>query len=235
MITIHTIYPTILSFTTIPERLDHSIKVVKDILENLNGYQHLVINIPYKYDKWKSTGVEDKIKQFPSDPRLIVNRSDIDYGPITKLIPTLKLFGNKDYNLLIFDDNMYHLDAFKIIAEKQDKHHHKSFTFYKYNYKNVVVPQGVDIISFWSPHLKHIDYFINSIQNLYCKHVDDLVIARYLQNNGIEIEQLDRKWKWPWKPLETNSFSLSPSFSLFGLKGKYSRNNSMHKCYQHLK
>ena len=211
------------------------IEIVNDILRNLKGYQYLILNIPMKYQNNKWNIDENIVKQFPKHSKFILNRT-YDYGPITKLIPTIEFIQqnihNNNYNLLIFDDNQYHMEAFKIIAEIQDKQHDKSFTYWKYKYENIDIPQGVDIISFWMPNLNHIIPFYQKYKhNKYCQHVDDLIIAKYLDNMGIPIKQIKRKWKWPWKYDNGNN----NKFSLFAIKGNYSRDNCMKHCYSVIK
>ena len=106
----------------------------------LSGFEKLIVNLPCKRKDF----------DFIKDSRLVINKMNQDYGPITKIWGTIQLFPYpREMNLLILDDNEYHLDGIKIIAERQDKDHNKTFSYYKYNYKGIEVPQGVDIISFW--------------------------------------------------------------------------------------
>jgi hypothetical protein len=220
---INTTYPVYLSLTTIPSRFDKTMVNIKKLLDSLTGFEKIILNIPHKYKKFGDFKVNCNIK----DQRLIINRCE-DLGPITKLVPTIRIIPSECI-LIIFDDDEYHPEAIKIAAEKQDKEHFKSFTFWKYTYKNISVPQGVDIISFWKPNLNDFnEFYSNSKGNNHCFYVDDLVIGWYLKHKGIEIETLERKWKWPW--IEGSQ----KGYSLFGLKGEYSRNNSMSNCYSHI-
>lgn len=231
IVNINTSRPVILSFTTIPRRLQKSIAIVKDILTNVDGFDYLIVNIPMNY-KTFSWNVSDKdLKELNNirDRRLIINRTD-DYGPLTKLLGTLQRFPIKDAILIIFDDNFYHHEAFKIIAEKQDEDTNKSFTYYKYKYNKIDVAQGVDMISFWLPKLQNFRHYYHF--NKYCFYVDDLVISNYLKEQNIPIEQLQRKWKWAWIP-EPDA-STGHEFELFKVKGIYNRDNSMRMCYNEL-
>ena len=234
---INTTRPVILSFTTIPERLQKSTAIVKDILTNIDGFDYLVINIPkiYKTFSWNVSNKDLEELKNIRDRRLIINRTD-DYGPLTKLMGTLQRFPIKDAILIIFDDNFYHHEAFKIIAERQDENTNKSFTYYKYKYNKIDVAQGVDMVSFWLPNLENFKHYYNQIKyNKYCFYVDDLIISNYLKEQNIPIEQLQRKWKWVWKiDQDPPGAPTGRGFELFKIKGIYNRDNSMRMCYNKL-
>ena len=235
MIQINTTRPVILSFTTIPERIENTIKIVKDILNNVDGFDYLVVNVPknYKTPFWNVSDKQLEELNTIRDRRLIINRTN-DYGPLTKLMGTLDYFPIKDAIVIIFDDNFYHHEAFKIIAEKQDEDTSSSFTYYKYNYNNKIdVAQGVDMISFWMLNLQNFKKVHQRIKhNKYCFYVDDLVISHYLKEQGIPIKQLERKWKWAWKDGE--AAPPKGGFELFKKKGLYNRDHSMKRCHSEL-
>lgn len=216
-IKINTVYPTIISLTTIPSRIKYTVKVVQSMLNGLSGFEKLIVNLPCKRKDF----------DFIKDSRLVINKMNQDYGPITKIWGTIQLFPYpREMNLLILDDNEYHLDGIKIIAERQDKDHNKTFSYYKYNYKGIEVPQGVDIISFWYPNLRNFQTYVKQyLSNKYCKRVDDLLIGKYLMEHGIKVEELPRHWKWVWK------VNNHDDGGLFKVKGEYSRSNSMKNCF----
>ena len=234
---INTSRPVILSFTTIPERLQKSTAIVKDILTNVDGFEYLVVNIPknYKTLSWNVSNKDLEELNNIKDRRLIINRTD-DYGPLTKLLGTLQRFPIKDAILIIFDDNFYHHEAFKIIAEQQDENKNKTFTYYKYKYNKIDVAQGVDMVSFWLPNLQHFRHYYNQIKhNKFCFYVDDLIISNYLKEQNIPIEQLQRKWNWVWKiDQDPHGAPTGRKFELFKIKGIYNRDNSMRMCYNEL-
>jgi len=240
---IQTILPVYLSFTTIPIRIKRTIKIIKNILENLSGFDCLFLNLPMTYinDKYGQLKVSDLLtldhlqRKFAN--RFKIVRSSIDYGPVTKLLPIVQrknsLMSNESI-LLIFDDNCYHLDAFKKIAEKQCENLNLTFTYYSYNYKNKIrVPQGVDIVSFYFPNLQGFNEFVQyALRNQHCFYVDDLVIAKFLQQKGIPVRDIARHWTWPWIP---ECYNIPDKVSLFAKEGSFSRDNSMHYCFKHLK
>jgi hypothetical protein len=222
---INTVYPVYISMTTIPPRLENTLKIIKNTLKHMDGIEKIILNIPIK---WKNFSENKQLNNnIINDTRFKLNIIQEDYGPITKIIPTLDITP-KECILIVCDDECYHHEAYKFLAEKQDKHHDKTFTYYKYNYDDLTVPQGVDMISFWKPNLDGLrDYWEKTLGNEYCFYVDDLVIGGYLRSKGVEVVQEKRKWKWPFIP---NCLEVKDNESLYNKKGKYSRNNSMKKC-----
>jgi len=189
----------ILSMTTVPWRMAHTLGVVKKLLR-VPSYDYLVVNIPRHYEKgWPVD--ENLVKQFPKGGRLILNRTP-DYGPATKFLPTLDLWPpQKEAILVVMDDSEYYPKFIKKIIKNQIENKNMAHTFYAYNYKGLTVPQGVDLISFWWPSLKDLREYWQKY-GTQCWRVDDLILAGYLQEKGIPIKVLSREnYKWVWKPL----------------------------------
>ena len=115
-VNINTIYPVYLSLTTIPERMSNTLLIVKGILKHVKGFERLIINIPYKYNRWPDSSFDVYSFNEINDKRLIINRCS-DLGPITKIVPTLRLLP-KECNLVIFDDECYHYEAIKIASRE---------------------------------------------------------------------------------------------------------------------
>lgn len=229
-VNIETIFPVYISMTTIPSRMKNTIKIIKNFLNNVSGNYTLILNVCENYRKVTKSDITKNIEELQqiNSPKFRLNVT-YDIGPITKIVPSLKITPNECI-IIICDDNCYHHEAFKILAEKQDKVHNKTFTFWKYLYSDVEVPQGVDLISFWKPNLQGFEkYYQKSTQEEKCFFVDDLVIGFFLKEKGIPIVQVERKWKWPW---------IHPCFdekeSLNTKKGQNSRKNTMKKCFLHL-
>jgi hypothetical protein len=223
------IYPVWISMTTTPDRMDKTYKVIVNTLAHLSGLDKLVLNIPTEYKRFPSNPQGVNAFRTIRDPRFILNITR-DYGPATKLIPVLDIIPWEAI-LIICDDECYNHDAFKIAAEAQEKQRSKSFTFWKYMYKELVVPQGVDIITFWRPNLSHFaEYANNALRTDSCFFVDDMVIGGFLSQTGVQIEQLQRKWKWPWRH---NCFD-GPKESLYSKKGEFSRDNANASCYKQI-
>lgn len=225
-IIINTNIPVVLSMTTVPWRLRHTIKVVRKIL-TMSGFTRLVVNIPKRYRQgWEID--EHIVSQFPRDPRLIVARTE-DYGPATKFIPTLDLYppGYRAV-LIIMDDSEYHLEMIKKIAEAQARDPSHVHTYFTYDYRGLSVPQGVDLIGIPWPLLSGLKRYWESVSHAEeCWKVDDLVIAGYLKSINVPIKVLSRgHHKWVWKP-------IPPDIEGETLSGQ-NRDNNMDACFSKL-
>lgn len=219
------IHPVWLSLTTIPERMKKTCEIVKKLLETDTTFDKIVLNIPHRYKRFKNTP-DCRDLETIRDSRFILNRTP-DYGPLTKLLPTLDIIPPESI-LIICDDSEYRKGVFELAARSQENNRSKSFTYWKYDYKGIDIPQGVDIITFWTPNLDSFrSYASNAIRNDYCFYVDDMVIGNYLKSRGIVVEQLVRHWKWPWIPDDNEE-------SLFSNKGKYNRDTSNKMCWDYL-
>lgn len=212
-------YPVWVSLTTIPDRFEKTDKILREMVIGLSWVDKIVLNIPIKYKRFKQREFD-----WYNHPKVIINMVGEDYGPITKILPTLDIIPNESL-LLVCDDEIYNWDAFKIAADKQITNRSKSYTYWKYDYKGVDIPQGVDIISFWTPNLHSFGRFVSmAMKSSHCFYVDDMVIGLYLNRYGISIEQLQRKWKWAWVPDGADK-------GLFHMKGEYSRDRSSRECF----
>lgn len=234
MTILRTIYPVIISLTSIPDRFERTFKFINKLLQNVSGDYKLVLNIPHAYKRFTNWNGDVSIFVAIGDPKFQLNRCD-DYGPITKLVPTLELYGStKEGTLLILDDEDYRLDHIKKIVERQESDHSHSFTYYTYHYKNISVGQGVDMLSFWLPNLNgFLEYYHDNVEKSpYCFYVDDLVISNFLNAKGVTITTLPRMSKWVWHPV--NSSAPEERISLFAIKGQFSRDNAMRKCYDYI-
>jgi hypothetical protein len=107
-----------LSMTTIPERLqnnffykllENNLQICKKYNKNRNIVAKLIINIPYKFNKTQESYIiTDKLEKLQKKHGFIINRCD-DEGPITKILPTLRLsrfIKDDDLILVMDDDNM---------------------------------------------------------------------------------------------------------------------------------
>jgi TusA-related sulfurtransferase len=228
---IKTVYPVYISLSTIPSRFHRTFQFIQKLLSECLGFDKVFLNIPIKYKRFPNTNTKDlELFKGITDNRFVLNRCSEDYGPITKLIPTLEKIQGEDCILIILDDEDYILEYIKEIAEKQETNLNVSFSYYTYEFKQLVIGQGVDMISFWVPNLSgFLAYFYEYVsENKYCFYVDDLVISYFLDEKGVQLKTLPRKSKWVWNP-------VNDSESLFKLKGKYSRPQSMSGCYNFLK
>lgn len=88
------------SLTTIPSRIWHIEPVLNSLLAQTRPFDAIYLNIPHKTRK----NEEYSIPSFINQQKIIINRCE-DYGPITKLLPTLDREQNADTFIVTFDDD----------------------------------------------------------------------------------------------------------------------------------
>lgn len=97
----------IITFTTIPERIETSKYTISSLLNQTVRVDEICIYIPYKSSKgipyiipeWM-INLEQQLIQFK------IKRCDRDWGPATKIIPALIEFENTDYTIIYLDDDI---------------------------------------------------------------------------------------------------------------------------------
>lgn len=235
---IQTRLPVYITMSTIPSRLRNTITIIKHFLTHVTGFEKIILNIPYRYERWPNFNVDVSAINI-NDPRFVLNRT-ADYGPLTKLVGALHMIPLESITI-ICDDMCYQLDAFKDIAERQEAEPHKAFSFFVYPFSNdgreVMVPQGADLISSYTRNLDHfIDWWndfkgtmgISNYVESPCFFVDDQVIGWYFQSNGIQLEQVDRKHRMIYIKGCDNSDKRD---NLNNQTGDKSRDKVMNSCY----
>ena len=229
--------PVIITLTTIPPRFHQTAKNIEHTLKNLkltDSDYKLVLNCPRVYQRFKENESGRKaLKRLTRYKKFIFNEDCEDLGPITKIIPTLQLVTNQPSILIICDDEKYHIDAFKKMIRQQNTNFSTVYSYWVYNYpkgssvNKIQVPQGVDMISVYSPFMSDFGYYYQA-HHKNCKLVDDLIFGYYFKQKGVPVKQLARDWKWAWIPTQMGTPSL------FNLKGNESRVESMNRCYNSL-
>jgi len=242
---IQTHLPVYISMSTIPSRLNNTIKIIKNTLKHLSGIEQLILNVPYQYYRFPEFKVDENyIRNEITDNRFYLNRTR-DYGPLSKLLPTLSLIPDNSI-LIICDDMCYKLSSFKDIAEKQAQYLNRSFTYFYYpysqnNYNHTInVPQGADMISFYTRNIQSFpEWFSGYLKTLGidryfdnpCFFVDDQVIGFFLQYMSIPIQQVDPGHRMIYIKHCDNAPKKD---NLNKQIGKNSRENTMKYCYQDL-
>ena len=238
---IRTSLPVYITMSTIPSRMKNTFKIIQHFLDHVSGFEKIILNIPYKYNRFPNMSID--CNHDIKDSRFILNRTK-DYGPLTKLLPSISLIP-KNSITIVCDDMCYKLDSFKDIAELQDGNRSNAFSFYVYPFseKNsipVQVPQGADLISTYSGNLSNFEEWYSDLKSKLniksyfespCFFVDDQVIGWFFQWNGIMMLQVDRKHR---NIYIKHCDKTSTVHNLNNQKGKHSRDNTMKGCYRDL-
>jgi hypothetical protein len=101
--------------TTTPERISVIYPTLSSLLDQTVKVNEIALNVPYKSRK----GLEYDIPNWMKDLKSItVHRVDVDEGPSTKLVPTVRR-ENSDTRIIVFDDdNIYHSRTVELLIEK---------------------------------------------------------------------------------------------------------------------
>ena len=95
----------IVSVTTVPSRVKKIIPMLESIKNGSVMPTEIIINIP---DKHKMSGqyysIPSVVKKYVSKNNIKINRC-IDYGPATKLVPTVRLIDDMDAYIITVDDD----------------------------------------------------------------------------------------------------------------------------------
>lgn len=109
----------VITLSTVPNRLldpfpDRGTKVgLKTILEQSFNNYVVHFNIPYAY-KYDNTEIyiPDWLRSYQNKyNNLLIHRTE-DYGPITKILPTLERINNPETIIITVDDDLFYMDGF---------------------------------------------------------------------------------------------------------------------------
>lgn len=98
------------SMTTLPGRFDTIRKPIESILSQTIPLDILYLHIPQKTLKGDLYNIpndfENSFQHIKTTTKLVLNRCNNDYGPITKLYPVLELEKDNDTCIITFDDDI---------------------------------------------------------------------------------------------------------------------------------
>ena len=184
----------IISFTTSPKRIHKCEPMLKSIINQSKPADLIILNIPKVFAR---TGENYDIPQLVSQ-NCMVNIVDIDYGPATKIIPTIKYLNENYYDkddtrIIYLDDDIKYLE--KMIEEYHRASHDNEdiwcaagFNFYNFDIigewehgKICSIAEGfggvcVKLSCFEDDFLNYINKYIN---NLDIRLSDDVLISNY--------------------------------------------------------
>ena len=195
-------------------------KVINSILLNTITPDAIYINIPEFCKKEnKEYTIEDSIK---NSEKVIINKCE-DYGPITKLYPTLlKETDPETVIICIDDDKEYDPKLIEHLLFASQKYPQNCICISGWNYIDInffalplvfssingVVKQ-VDVLQCYNGVLYKRNFFqddfIDYVNLKKCKSTDDIMISKYLDNKNIEILSIPFDFKN--KNINMNFFS----------------------------
>jgi hypothetical protein len=188
----------LVSLTTSPSRLLKLKKVINSIKRQTLLPSKIILNLP---DKFGRTNEEYLIPEWiENDNFIYVNRCGEDYGPITKIFPTLFLSNNPETIIISIDDDIEYSNK---LVEEFVKHSlcydvvfsTSNFNLIKngeidlsrrhFGYYNIIEGYGGIIYKRKFFQNDFFDYFNYIKNNRDCFFSDDLIISNYLSMKRI--------------------------------------------------
>jgi hypothetical protein len=107
-------YRVVITLSTIPERLDLLGPTLASLLDQSVHVNEIGINIPWVSRKGKKYYIPDWLEDLH---HVKVHRVDVDEGPATKLLPTLRREKPDTRIIVVDDDNIYHRETIKVLLK----------------------------------------------------------------------------------------------------------------------
>ncbi|MBA3757022.1 MAG: hypothetical protein H0X02_12710, partial [Nitrosomonas sp.] len=114
-------YRVVISLSTIPERLNLLGPTLASLLDQSVQVDEIAINVPYVSRKGKKYHVPKWLKRLR---HVKLYRVEIDEGPGTKLLPTLRREKPETRIIVVDDDNIYHRETVRLLLKTHEKYLH---------------------------------------------------------------------------------------------------------------
>lgn len=226
----------VVSFTTLPSRTANLKKVINSILANTIQPDIIYVNVPeFSTKENKEYIIESSIA---NSSKVKINICDTDFGPVTKLYPTLLKETDPDTTIIcVDDDSEYDEKLIEHLLLASQKYPESCICLSGWNYIDMKVfalpllfssmnglVKKVDILQCYNGVLykrKFFDEsFVDYVTMKKCKSTDDIMISKYLKSKNIDI--LSIPYKFNHKNINMNFFN---SLSITNLTG-----NNWIKC-----
>jgi len=228
----------VVSMTTIPSRIDVLYKTVKNIMKQTQPIDRIYLNIPRysskgdKYiipDKLRNLVRESKIKGIP----VSFNRTDDDFGPGTKLYPTLLKERNPSTIIVTIDDDMiYDNRMIETLVKEFHTDKSRAIGYYGWNIgpngkmwdlDDICSGDNIDVIEAFGGALYSRKFFMKKVGDEWidkstsfinmrkkiteCFFVDDVYISAWLAKNNVSIYLTEppSKYKRPFSHSDSAS------------------------------
>jgi hypothetical protein len=213
----------IISFTTNPKRIHKCKEVINNLLNQTIKPDKIILNIPKVFYR---TGEKYEIPNFIKD-NITLNIINNDYGPATKIIPTLLFLKSENYDLentyIIYldDDILYNTKIIEIYDKynKINNNHIYGFRGFNYNnynklkidrnikdFCNMTIVEGYGSVCIKLKLFKNdfIDYMLKytNIKMMNSRLSDDIILSNYFHKHNYLIKKISLEIKNLIKPLE---------------------------------
>jgi hypothetical protein len=203
------------SLTTTPGRIAKMERTIQSLLLQKYSAEKIVLNLPQQFGRDGSSYViPEWLEKLIYSNLVVLNRTERDYGAITKLFPTLALIPyEEDVWIATADDDIdylpHQLELYARMSEvfTQRPAMALSGCFLRTDGTKLVIEpskktEGVDIIEGYSLPIYHRSFFQPSfdayvekcLTKYELKNSDDIVISNWLRLNKIQALQVGVVW-----------------------------------------
>ncbi len=202
----------VVSFTTSPTRINKCGPMLNSILDQSRKPDLFLLNIPEEFARTGETYIVPKYIR----KSLTVNRIQVDYGPATKIVPTVlylrehaELYNPEDTRIIYLDDDIAYPKKMVETYEKMiAPNDHNVWTSTGFDFVNMelngkrnhrdtaTIAEGygsvcVKLNTFGDDFMEYMTHY-TAIDNQICRLSDDIILSNYYhkRNVGINIMNL---------------------------------------------
>lgn len=202
----------VVSFTTSPSRINKCGPMLNSILDQSRKPDLFLLNIPEEFARTGETYIVPKYIR----KSLTVNRIQVDYGPATKIVPTVlylrehaELYNPEDTRIIYLDDDIAYPKKMVETYEKMiAPNDHNVWTSTGFDFVNMelngkrnhrdtaTIAEGygsvcVKLNTFGDDFMEYMTHY-TAIDNQICRLSDDIILSNYYhkRNVGINIMNL---------------------------------------------
>lgn len=190
--------PVIISFTTLPKRIQNCKYMLSSILSQTRRVDKICLYIPLKTKKGETYNIPDWMIKLQHDlPLFHIYEIKKDLGPATKVIPPL-LREKDSYIIYIDDDTIYHKEMIETLVSISNKYKNKAIGNSGFNIKNRVENYNTNeniqtacVLEGYGGVIVHTLFFKKEFLDIekypeYLFYNDDVLISGLLKNNKIQ-------------------------------------------------
>lgn len=216
----------VISLTTTPNRLKQIKHTLLSLMDSSVAVEEIRLNIPYHSCKGTEYRIPSWLKRLKS---VKICRTIKDWGPATKLLPTLSHARNKNTKIIVVDDDViygYYMvetlnDYFEkydrkvamtIYGDEIDKNNRMKYDLYTRASNYITGETYTDVLRGHSAYIVTPKMFTDDIyeyENIpkACFFVDDNYFSFHLKKNGVKIMMIGMSYKAVPLPDMVNCFT----------------------------
>jgi hypothetical protein len=177
--------------TTLPSRIALIRPTLDSLLAQQRRPERVFLSLPKQSVRERSGYTLPRFLATPRYSVVEVVRSDVDFGPATRLLGCLHLIADPAVLILVDDDLAYRPYVLDSLYRAQSNDRSASFSYCVYKIGRFSIAQGADGFSFFTPNLVGIETFASvALRSPALFVLDDHWVSCFLLNKRIAIKAL---------------------------------------------